>query len=96
MQLKLIFDEGDSCIRSLLSEIDISTVMQKKDCRQSRGYSTTNINSDQSFLPINNDVKPRSAIDDDKGIITGFFKVSQINKNSFEEFECVRPDDFCY
>ena len=70
--------------------------MQKKDCRQSRGYSTTNINSDQSFLPINNDVKPRSVIEDDKGIITGFFKVSQINKNSFEEFECVRPDDYCY
>jgi len=94
VQLKFILDKGDSCIRSLINEIDICTVMQKKDCRQSRGYSTTNINSDQSFLPINNYVKPR--LSDDTGVITGFFKVSQINKSSFEEFECVHPDDFCY
>ena len=27
------------------AQIDISAVMQKKDCRMSRGYATTNINS---------------------------------------------------
>lgn len=41
-------------------------------------------------------VKPGLGKDDDKGTITGFIKVSQINRSSFEEFECVRPDDFCY
>lgn len=96
IQLRFILDEGDACVRSLISEIDISAVMQRKDCRTSRGYATTNINSNQSFLPINNLVKPRLAIDEDKGTITGFIKVSQINRSSFEEFECVRPDDFCY
>lgn len=96
IQLRFILDEGDSCVRSLLSEIDICAVMQKKDCRMSRGYATTNVNSSQSFLPINNLIRPRLYMNDDKGTITGFIKVSQMNRNSFEEFECVRPDDFCY
>ena len=70
------------------------SVLQKKDCRQSRGYATTNINSDESFLPINDSISPSKT--PDEGIITSFLKVSQINTNSFEEFEFGRPDDFCY
>ena len=94
IQLKLFLDEGDACLRSTVNEISLSTVLQKKDCRQSKGYSTTNINSNESFLPINNSISPSKT--PDEGIITSFLKVSQINKNSFEEFEFGRPDDFCY
>ena len=100
----MIIDEGDSWIRSLVTEIDISTVMQRKDYRQSRAYATTNINSNQSFLPINNSISPKSFSDSfqpgvyayDRGTITSFLKVSQINRRSFEEFERAQPDDFCY
>tara|TARA_B110000971_G_scaffold221774_1_gene270487 strand:- start:4091 stop:4504 length:414 start_codon:yes stop_codon:yes gene_type:complete len=94
MQLKIVIDEADVCLRSMLSEISLSTVLQRKNCRQSKGYSTTNINSDDSFLPINNSISPSKV--PDQGIITSFLKVSQINKNSFEEFQFGRPDDFCY
>jgi len=87
-------DEADACLRAMINEISLSTVLQKKDCRQSKGYSTTNINSDESFLPINDSISPSKT--PEEGIITSFLKVSQINKNSFEEFQFGRPDDFCY
>jgi len=43
-------------------------MQQRKDCRQSKGYSTTNINSDDSFLPIKNFIGPSKV--PDQGIIT--------------------------
>jgi GTPase SAR1 family protein len=95
-KLKIVIDEADSFLRSMISEIDISTVLQRKDCRQSKGYSTTNINRDESFLPTNNSISPSKVPGQEKGIITSFLKVSQVNGNSFEEFEFGRPDDFCY
>ena len=58
--LKIIIDEGYTAIRSLITGITLSTVLQKKDCRPSRGYATTNINSTESFLPINSLVSPEA------------------------------------
>jgi hypothetical protein len=93
--LRIIFDEGDIALRSLASEITLSNVLQLKDCRNSKGYSTVNIKSEESFLPINADILPSSR-EISEGIITSFLKTSPVKTRSFEEYECTRPDDFCY